>query len=164
MLAVFIHDVSDLFNAWGTGFLEPFSSIRITFGTIPIVDLVFWILIGVGFLLKKVKGYSAGVTFKWVWALIALHVGIQSAQGAFLYAEAKQTYEQVELSASFIPWHFSMVGKDGSKVEILEARWASMILVFIGMVNHSSMNPSQKNRAEISPLCPFTDKFAHSAI
>ena len=24
--AVFIHDTSDLFNAWGTGYLEPFSN------------------------------------------------------------------------------------------------------------------------------------------
>ncbi len=121
MLAVFIHDFSDLFNAWGTGFLEPFSSIRVTFGTVPIVDLVFWVLIGGGFLLRKGKGYSSHVTFKWVWALITLHVVIQSAQGAYLYAEAKRTYEKVALSASFIPWHFSIVGKEGSQVDIWDA-------------------------------------------
>src|SRR5690606_5373187 len=45
-LAVFIHNTSDLFNAWGTGYLEPFSNMRITFGTIPIVDLVIWFIMG----------------------------------------------------------------------------------------------------------------------
>ncbi|WP_419877206.1 metal-dependent hydrolase [Brevibacillus centrosporus] len=121
MLAVLIHDVSDLFNAWGTGFLEPFSAIRITFGTIPIVDLVFWILIGGGYLLKRWKKWQSPLTFKWVWALMALHVAIQSSQGAILSAEAKQKYNQTALSASFIPWHFTVVGKSGKQVEIVEA-------------------------------------------
>lgn len=143
MLAVFIHDTSDLFNAWGTGFLEPFSSIRVTFGTIPIVDLVFWVLIGGGYLLKKVKGYSAHVTFKWVWALMALHVGIQSAQGAVLYAEAKQTYEQVALSASFVPWHFSIVGKAGNQVDILQAAvWKSpQLTASLTSQDHANLAP-----------------------
>ncbi len=50
LLSVLIHNTSDLFNAWGTGYFEPFSSIRVTFGVIPIVDLVVWSLILVGYI------------------------------------------------------------------------------------------------------------------
>ncbi len=55
LLAVFIHDTSDLFNAWGTGYFEPFSQMRVTFGTIPIVDLVLWALMLAGFLYVRFR-------------------------------------------------------------------------------------------------------------
>ncbi|WP_342665000.1 metal-dependent hydrolase [Shimazuella kribbensis] len=54
LISVFIHNTSDLFNAWGTGYLEPFSSVRITLGTIPIVDFVIWFIFLMTFIITKV--------------------------------------------------------------------------------------------------------------
>ncbi len=87
-LAVFIHDTSDLFNAWGTGYLEPFSAERVTFGTIPIVDLTFWALMLGGWLVvryrRRRRQGAAGPAhrvYRFVWLLMVLHVAVQSAQG-----------------------------------------------------------------------------------
>ena len=38
---VIIHIGSDALNAWGTGFFEPVSSMRVTIGVIPIIDLSY---------------------------------------------------------------------------------------------------------------------------
>lgn len=165
MLAVFIHDASDLFNAWGTGILEPFSSVRVTFGTIPIVDLVFWVLIVGGYIVKKIKRYPSAVVFKWVWALIALHVGIQSTQGALLYAEAKKDYDQVQLTASFIPWHFTVVGKKGNEVELREGTLWSEPQVKHSLVSQDDVdleplfqgNPKSKALYTWSPFVVVVD-------
>lgn len=119
---VFIHDTSDLFNAWGTGYLEPFSSIRITFGFIPIIDFVIWIIFIIGALLahgKKVT--SPQIIFRWVGILIIAHISIQSVQGMIVKARASADYEQTELSASFVPGVFQVIGKDQNKVEISQA-------------------------------------------
>lgn len=118
LLAVFIHNTSDLFNAWGTGYLEPFSSIRITFGTIPIVDLVIWLIIGVGFFSRRFWKYNRHQLYRLVWVLIVLHVTVQSAQGFALYQKYKSDYDQIALSASFLPWHYSLIGKQDDTVVI----------------------------------------------
>jgi inner membrane protein len=119
-LAVAIHNSIDLFNAWGTGYLEPFSSVRLTFGVIPIVDLVFWATFLVGFLfvrfkLSKWQGFQV---FRVVWLFIALHIVIQSAQGIAIYSQFEPRYEEVVLSADFVPGVFTVVGKIGEVVEL----------------------------------------------
>jgi inner membrane protein len=126
-LAVFIHDTSDLFNAWGTGYLEPFSSARITFGTIPIVDLVFWAAILTGWLLVKFgrSRWKSHKVFQTVWLVIALHVGIQSTQGYIHYQQAIDRYEQVALSADFVPGQFVIVGKKEGTVTLSQTSWWS---------------------------------------
>ncbi|WP_017727630.1 metal-dependent hydrolase [Halalkalibacterium ligniniphilum] len=118
MLAVFIHNTSDLFNAWGTGYFEPISSTRITFGTLPIVDVVIWVIILGGYLYKRHKKATYRV-YHIIWLLILLHVGIQSAQGYYIYQSYHDDYEQHVLSASFIPWNFSVIGKNEGTVEII---------------------------------------------
>ncbi|GIQ68881.1 metal-dependent hydrolase [Xylanibacillus composti] len=119
LIAVCIHNTSDLFNAWGTGYLEPFSSVRITFGTIPIVDLVFWLVMGIGFLVARYgRRWQKHHVYRAVWLLLAMHVAIQTAQGAVLHHEARQQYEQVALSADFIPGFFTVIGKREHEVEI----------------------------------------------
>ncbi|WP_010272879.1 metal-dependent hydrolase [Paenibacillus senegalensis] len=122
-LAVWIHSTSDLFNAWGTGYLEPFSTVRVTFGTIPIVDLVFWGLMLGGLLVSIIwrRGKPKFAVYRAVWALIALHVVIQSAQGYAVYQQASPYYEQVALSAEFVPGVFTVIGKEGEKVELSRA-------------------------------------------
>ncbi|KAF0824877.1 hydrolase [Cytobacillus firmus] len=117
-LAVFIHNTSDLFNAWGTGYLEPFSALRVTFGTIPIVDLVFWAIIGTAFFFTKRNKSKSPYYFKMAWAFMLLHVVIQSAQGYLIYKQYDDHYEQVALSAEFIPWTYSVITKKDGEVTI----------------------------------------------
>lgn len=120
LIAVFIHSTSDLFNAWGTGYLEPFSQMRITFGTIPIVDFVFWIIMAGGVIYARYGRYRfpRHRIYRFVWGLILLHVAVQSAQGAVLYNEAAKHYDQVALSADFIPGKFTIIGKSGGELQI----------------------------------------------
>ncbi|KAB2337282.1 metal-dependent hydrolase [Cytobacillus depressus] len=119
-LAVFIHDTSDLFNAWGTGYFEPFSLKRITFGTIPIVDLVFWAILGIAFILSKKKKAKAPYYYKMAWVFIALHLIIQTSQGYFIYKQYENDYDQIALSAAFIPWTFSVITKKNDEVMIFQ--------------------------------------------
>ncbi|MDD9268601.1 metal-dependent hydrolase [Paenibacillus sp. GCM10023248] len=124
LLAVFIHDTIDLFNAWGTGYFEPFSPMRVTFGTIPIVDLVFWAFMGAGLLtVRFVKNLSlpSHRIHQLVWLCMALHVAVQSAQGVQLYKQYIHQYEQVALAADFVPGVFTVIGKKGENVDLLRA-------------------------------------------
>ncbi|WP_282171764.1 metal-dependent hydrolase [Cytobacillus firmus] len=117
-LAVFIHNTSDLFNAWGTGYLEPFSAIRVTFGTIPIVDLVFWIIMVAAYIFTKRNKSKSPYYFKMAWAFMLLHVVIQSTQGYLIYKQYNEKYEQVALSSEFIPWTYSVITKKDDEVTI----------------------------------------------
>ncbi|RID83653.1 metal-dependent hydrolase [Peribacillus asahii] len=120
-LAVVIHNTSDLFNAWGTGYLEPFSQTRITFGTIPIIDFVFWVIIGSAyFLSKKTTILKKPYYFRAAWFLIVLHVSLQSVQGYYYYQKYNQDYEQIALSAGFIPTTFQVITKQEGIVTIFQ--------------------------------------------
>lgn len=122
MLAVFIHSTIDLFNSWGTGYLEPFSSMRITFGTIPIIDFVFWTIFLVGFLITLLKkSFPKWKVYRWVAMAMLLHFSIQSLQGFWVESQAKDRYDQVELAATFVPGQFKIIGKQGDRVEISSA-------------------------------------------
>ncbi len=121
LLAVFIHNTSDLFNTWGTGYLEPFSSYRVTFGTISIVDFVFWFLMLAGFIVSRKKEPSHRFkVFRVVWILMVAHVAVQSLQGYVIYSEAKEKYDEVALAAGFVPTQFQVIGKKDSEVEIVK--------------------------------------------
>ncbi|MEH7886465.1 metal-dependent hydrolase [Bacillus sp. JJ1609] len=119
-LAVLIHDTSDLFNAWGTGYLEPFSSIRISFGTIPIIDFVFWVIIGTAFVASRINKMKSSYYFKFAWAFIVLHLIVQSVQGWIIYNQYENKYDQIALSAGFIPWTYNVITKNDSKVAIFQ--------------------------------------------
>ncbi|MBY0120957.1 metal-dependent hydrolase [Bacillus sp. S/N-304-OC-R1] len=119
-LAVFIHDTSDLFNAWGTGYLEPFSSKRITFGTIPIVDLVFWTILGTAYFFSRRNKKKGPYYFKLAWAFIAIHLIVQTSQGYIIYKQYDGHYDQIALSAGFIPWTFSVITKKDQDVTIFK--------------------------------------------
>ncbi|MBP1992066.1 metal-dependent hydrolase [Paenibacillus eucommiae] len=168
-LAVFIHNTSDLFNAWGTGFFEPFSSARITFGTVPIVDLVFWALMLGGWLFarywhKKQRG-SVHRIYRVVWLLIVLHVAIQSAQGAVLYKQAAEHNEQVALSADFIPGLFTVITKNGDSIELSKASIWSGSKVETQLTSHENadlellfkQNPKAETLYEWSPFVVIVD-------
>lgn len=121
LFAVFWHDTIDLFNAWGTGYFEPFSSARLSIGTIPIVDLVFWSIFLIGFLLSSLKkSIPAHIIYRFVAIGMLAHFSIQSLQGLIIEQQAKEHYEQTALTASFVPWHFQVVGKNGNKIEIFQ--------------------------------------------
>ncbi|AZU64280.1 metal-dependent hydrolase [Neobacillus mesonae] len=119
-LAVVIHDTSDLFNAWGTGYLEPFSQTRITFGTISIIDFVFWVIIGSCYYLSRKKVMKRPYYFRVAWVLMALHVILQSVQGYYFYQKYNQDYEQIALSAGFIPTTFQVIAKQEGTVTIFQ--------------------------------------------
>lgn len=126
MLAVFIHSTIDLFNAWGTGYFEPLSPVRVTFGTVPIVDLVIWSIIFAGFVVARYGKYVKHMVYKWTWLLIVIHIMIQSTQGYIVYQQYSDQYEQHALSASFMPWYFSVIGKNEGEIDIIEATaWGS---------------------------------------
>jgi inner membrane protein len=119
-IAVIIHDTSDLFNAWGTGYLEPFSDIRVTFGTIPIIDFVFWIIIGGAFFLSRKKKEKRPAYFRIAWGLIVIHVIAQSIQGYYFYEKYNQEFDQIALSAGFIPTTFQVITKKEATITIFE--------------------------------------------
>ncbi|NHN29366.1 metal-dependent hydrolase [Paenibacillus agricola] len=122
VLAVLIHDTSDLFNAWGTGYLEPFSPMRITFGTIPIVDFMLWaIMIGGLLYVKLRKPLKAYRVYRIVGLLLLCHFLVQSLQGYVLHQQYGSQYDQLALSAGFIPGQFQLIGKKDGKVEISAA-------------------------------------------
>ncbi|CAG7637769.1 hypothetical protein PAESOLCIP111_03878 [Paenibacillus solanacearum] len=169
LLAVFIHDTSDLFNAWGTGYFEPFSPMRITFGTVPIVDLVFWAVMLLGFVtvrwggrLKRIPSHRL---YRLVWMVMALHVLIQSVQGYTLYRQAAPLYDEVALSADFVPGVFTVIGKKGDKVDLSRGTvWTGlrqqMQLVSREDTNLDRLfeqNPKAKTLYEWSPFVVIVD-------
>lgn len=165
LLAVFIHISSDLFNAWGTGYLEPFSHIRLTFGTVPIVDFVVWGLILAGFLVARFRKYRPHVVYKAAWGLIAAHFLIQSVQGYAVYQSVAGRYDQQALAADFTPWHYKVIGKKGDQVEILEAAaWSEPRLVHrltskenANLDRLFAQNPKAKTLYEWSPFVVIVD-------
>lgn len=118
-LAIWIHDTSDVLNAWGTGYLEPFSPARLTLGVIPIVDLVFWLAILVGYVLARYGKRTSHRVFRGVWVAIALHVAIQCGFGYAAYDAVRDDYKQVALSADFIPWNFQVFGKNDDQIDVI---------------------------------------------
>ncbi|MDQ0218787.1 metal-dependent hydrolase [Peribacillus cavernae] len=120
LIGVFIHDTSDIFNAWGTGYLEPFSSARLTLGTVSIVDFVIWFIFLLAFIVSKTRSTRKEYTiYRISWIVIALHIVIQSTQGYVLYEQYKNSYDEVALSARFFPWHFSVIGKNDATIDIV---------------------------------------------
>lgn len=124
LLAVVIHNTSDLFNAWGTGYLEPFSSIRITFGTVPIIDFTVWIILLITWLFVKWKKNRSNRPiypypyYRVALCIIAVHFAVQTIQGYLVAKPFYEQYEQVALSASFIPWDFQVIAKKDGVVDI----------------------------------------------
>ncbi len=166
LLAVFIHDTSDIFNAWGTGYFEPLFNTRLTFGTIPIVDLTVWAIILGAFLFAKLrKQVAAHKVFKAAGCLIAAHFLIQSVQGYAIYHSVEDRYEQVALSASFAPWHYQVIGKRGDVVEISDATvWGDPKLVQTlptatnaNLDTLFSQNPAAKTLLQWSPFVVVVD-------
>jgi inner membrane protein len=119
LLSVFIHNTSDLFNAWGTGYFEPISDVRITFGVIPIVDFVYWGIFLVAWLVAR-KQEVRYKTYRYAWAALVLYVALQSAQGAYLYQSHSKEYDEVALSASFIPTQFTVITKTDEDVSLFQ--------------------------------------------
>jgi inner membrane protein len=119
LLSILIHIAFDALNTWGTGIFEPFSSTRVSLGLISIVNLVIWSIMLIGYILTKVKkAYPKYKIWRVVWIIIFIHVAIQSVQGQIIRNEAKLSYEKWAISAGFVPWNFSVIGKNDDVVEI----------------------------------------------
>lgn len=165
LLAVFIHITSDLFNPWGTGYLEPFSHIRITFGTVPIVDVAVLTIILLGYLVARSRKYRTHKVYKTVWLLIAAHFFLQSVQGYIVYQSVADRYDKTTLSASFAPWHYEVIGKKGQTVEISGATaWSKPKLLYSLHSNDNAdlqklfaANPRAKTLYRWSPFVVVVD-------
>ncbi|UOE92494.1 metal-dependent hydrolase [Alkalihalobacillus sp. LMS39] len=120
---VTIHNTSDALNAWGTGLFEPFFSTRVTLGVIPIVDLMIWFIMLLGFLIIKVKKEIPRFkVWRIVWVFICIHVSLQLVQGLVIQDQAQEQYEKVAISADFIPGSFTVLGKQEETVTIYKQR------------------------------------------
>ncbi|WP_139492115.1 metal-dependent hydrolase [Brevibacillus dissolubilis] len=167
LLAVFVHDTIDNFNAWGTGYLEPFSETRVTFGTISIVDPMMWLIILGGYLSLRLKKWRRHTIFRTVAALLVAHVAIQSAEGAWLYQANKASYDSVVLFARFVPGQFHLIGKKEGLVEISEVSvWnggAPKLLMSIPSADQADLtelfakNPEAKTLSRWSPMLVVVD-------
>ncbi|ASS74793.1 hydrolase [Tumebacillus algifaecis] len=166
LLAVFIHDTSDIFNAWGTGYFEPFSQARLTFGTIPIIDLTIWAIILGAFIFNRVRKHvPSHKVFKAAWCLIAAHILIQSVQGYAIYQSVDDRYEQVALAAEFVPWNYQVIGKRGNVVEISKATvWSEPVLIRTlptatnaNLDDLFAQNPAAKTLQQWSPFVVVVD-------
>ncbi|MBA4492960.1 metal-dependent hydrolase [Paenactinomyces guangxiensis] len=166
LLAVFIHDTIDLFNAWGTGYFEPFSSARITLGTMPIVDLVFWGIFLLGFTISRLKkSFPRAAVYRWIGIAMLIHFSLQTVQGLWVEMEAKDRYEQTELAATFVPCQFKVIGKKGNQVEIVhDSIWTKpKKAVTLTSSEHTDLTPlfKQNPRAEVllewSPFVVIVD-------
>jgi inner membrane protein len=144
MLAVAIHNSSDVLNAWGTGYFEPLSNVRLTLGTIPIIDFVIWTIFLVAFILKRFSKLATEQIFRLAWVAIVLHMFIQTGQGMLLINDVKTEYEQVALSADFIPGQYTIIGKNGHEVDIgLASLWS-------GFDIHTTLYSDEE--ADLDPL------------
>lgn len=125
---ILIHIFSDSLNTWGTGLLEPISPIRVSFGTLSIIDFMIWFIIITGFLLTKLKkSIKAYKVYRYVWLVIGLHVLIQGIQGYYFYQQASLNSEKVALRSEFIPWNFSIITKTNDNVELVSANlWSGI--------------------------------------
>ncbi|WP_096199774.1 metal-dependent hydrolase [Bacillus sp. FJAT-45350] len=120
-IAVFVHNTSDILNAYGTGYFEPFSSDRIGLGILPIVDIVIWLIMLGGFLYVRFRKATPHKVYKVVWLLILTHVLLQSIQGYMIYQSTVDNYEKQVITSGFLPGQFKIVGKTGNEVEVFNA-------------------------------------------
>lgn len=172
LLAVFIHDTSDIFNAWGTGYLEPFTHARLTFGTVPIVDLTIWVIVAGAFLLAWLRRQHAARIFRTAACLILLQFLSQSAQGYMIHQSMKDQYEQTVLAATFVPGTFQVIGKKPGLIEISEASlWQPTRLLYtLPTADDADLgplfarNPEAKTLYEWAPLVAVVDDGKQLAI
>lgn len=121
LVNVIIHIGTDSLNAWGTGFFEPFSSIRISIGVLPILDFVIWGTFLGAYIYKKVKrNQSTYKIWRVAWMIVLAHISIQTAQGLWIHQEARTTYEQTTLTASFLPAHFTVLAKEDNRILVYD--------------------------------------------
>lgn len=121
LIGVWIHCTSDLFNAWGTGYFEPFSQIRISIGTIPIIDFVVWVIIFLTWFsvrLFKTKRLPKHYYYRIGFAFIAFHFIVQTIQGYIVLQPYYAENDHVSLTASFVPWNFQVITKNKERVQI----------------------------------------------
>ncbi|WP_248928173.1 metal-dependent hydrolase [Paenibacillus hamazuiensis] len=130
VLAVFIHDLSDMLNAWGTGFFEPASSFRVSIGAIPIVDVVYMLAMLLGwFLAWYVKKIPSHYMLRAAWGIMALYSLLQVSQVVTIHNAVADRYERIAVSAGFVPGQFQVFGKNPGLVDIMDATaWRTPVL------------------------------------
>jgi len=90
-LAVSLHILVDLFNAYGTQALRPFSKKWIAFGIINTFDPIIFILHIIGIIFVTI-GFHAGITFIYIYFLLAIYYIIRIAFHFLLKNIIKKNY------------------------------------------------------------------------
>ncbi|TBL76268.1 metal-dependent hydrolase [Paenibacillus thalictri] len=120
--SVLIHDTSDMLNTWGTGFFEPISHYRVSFGALPIVDVVLWAVIAFGWLgVWLVRRFKSHSILRAAWTVMAIYAALQLIQVATIYSRAMGEYIRLEVSAGFVPGQFQVFGLLNGRVDIMDA-------------------------------------------
>lgn len=65
---ILIHLLLDAFNAYGTGWFEPFDHVRVSFQALYVADPLFSILPGIAFLVLLIKKWNDPSRRKWAYA------------------------------------------------------------------------------------------------
>jgi inner membrane protein len=144
LISVLIHIGSDSLNTWGTGLFEPISSVRISIGTLSIVDFVIWGIMLIGFVLSFLKkNIPSHRIYRTVWVFIVLHLFVQGIHGYIIYQDASKKYDQVALKSEFVPWKFSVIGKKSDIVEVSQRTlWSdSGVKYRIHSAEHADLTP-----------------------
>lgn len=74
-LELFSHDFIDAFNTYGTGWFEPFSSYRVSFDVLFVVDPFYSVWLGVAALMLVLLRRSSRVRRRWAWFGLVLSSG-----------------------------------------------------------------------------------------
>ncbi|WP_027410694.1 metal-dependent hydrolase [Anoxybacteroides tepidamans] len=116
LLAVCFHVFVDVFNAYGTQALRPFSKKWIAFGVINTFDPIIFALhlVGIGLLFL---GAHPGYTFLGIYTLLAAYYVIRFRQQAAIKRAVSQQISHVEQiitvpTLRFREWHLAITAKD----------------------------------------------------
>lgn len=81
--------------------------------------VVFWIIIIGAFIISKRTSIPSYKVYRIAWLVMVIHVVAQSAYGLFLYQKYENKYNQIALSAGYVPFNLSVIGKNGAEVDII---------------------------------------------
>lgn len=97
--------------------------------------------------------------------MIVLHFALQSLQCVIVYQQATDRYDQHALSASFLPGHFSVIGKKDHVIEIYSTnvfRKTDIQQTFVSDVDADltylfDLNPKARTLYQWSPFVVIKD-------
>jgi inner membrane protein len=161
LFTVSLHVLADVLNTWGTGIFEPFSSVRISFGVLSIIDFVIWGMMLIGLIVTLLKkSMKSHRVYKFVWIGIAIHIFFQCIQGYVIYQSSYNSYDKTVLKADFTPWHFTVIGQKENVFELSSAtvfseRQLQQTLISANDADLSELHQSNPKAQVLIDWAPF---------